>query len=127
MIAVDSSALIAIVLEEPEAAHCMDALETAEAILISAAVLAEVSVVASNRGFLDDLETLIEKLDIQVIPATALTAVQVTHTYEIWGKGRHPAGLNIMDCFSYAVAKMYGCPLLFIGNDFSQTDIESVL
>lgn len=127
MIAVDSSALMAIVLREPAATACKEALNEADRLLMSAAVLAEVSVVAGHRGFFSDLQTLMDQLDIEIVPADQDTAEMVTAAYMAWGKGRHRASLNLMDCFSYAIAKANSCPLLFVGNDFSQTDIESAL
>ncbi|WAC48190.1 type II toxin-antitoxin system VapC family toxin [Asticcacaulis sp. SL142] len=127
MIVVDSSALISIVLKEPTGHACIEVLETAERLLISAAILAEVSVVAGHRGFLGDLQTLIDRLDIEIVPADEHVAEMVTAAYMAWGKGRHKASLNLMDCFSYVTAKAYECPLLFVGNDFSQTDVVSAL
>ena len=127
MIVVDSSALIAIVLKEAQGDKCIDALSQASSVVISAVVLAEVSVVASCRGFADDLNILIGRFGFEVIPANHKTAEQVTFAYMTWGKGRHRAALNFVDCFSYALAKNRDCPLLFVGNDFSQTDIRSVL
>lgn len=127
MIAVDSSALMAIVLREAEADRCETALLESQTLIMSAATYAEVMIVAHSRGCGDDLKRLIETLAIDIIPVDDIVAEQVTLVYRVWGKGRHPAALNIMDCFSYALAKDRNCPLLFIGNDFSQTDIESAL
>ncbi len=66
-------------------------------------------------------------MDYETIDVDAQTAAYVAASYRRWGKGIHPARLNLGDCFAYALAAERGCPLLFIGNDFSQTDIESVL
>lgn len=127
MIAVDTSALVAILLREPRARDCMGALETDDAVLISAGTLAEVLVVAGRRNVGAEMAALVERLAIDVRPVTAETARRVARAYEQWGKGFHPASLNLGDCFAYAVAKENGCPLLFVGDDFSKTDVESVL
>ena len=124
---VDSSALMAITLEEEAADQCGAALVQASELIMSAAILAEVLVVAQNRGLASKLQGLIDSLGIDIMPVTDTTAEQVAYVYKTWGKGHHKASLNLMDCFSYALAKERNCPLLFIGNDFSQTDIESAL
>jgi ribonuclease VapC len=66
-------------------------------------------------------------LSLEVVNVTPAAARRIGETHRKWGKGFHPAGLNFGDCFAYEAAKAKGCPLLFIGNDFSRTDIESVL
>lgn len=70
---------------------------------------------------------MITRLQIEVVPATEVTAQFCADAHQRWGKGIHRAGLNFGDCFAYALAKSRDCPLLFIGNDFSRTDIISVL
>ncbi|MGN6364746.1 type II toxin-antitoxin system VapC family toxin [Asticcacaulis taihuensis] len=127
MIAIDSSALMAIVLNESDADACAKALASAASRIISAAVLTEVLIVAESRNLRPAVQALIDQLDFNVIAITRSTAEQAVMAYDRWGKGRHKAALNIMDCFSYALARENNCPLLFIGNDFSQTDIESAL
>lgn len=127
MIAVDSSALMAIVLDEALADACARCLQDSDETIISAVTLAEVLIVGQSRGVAMQLRALIDNLDIKVVPVDETTAEQVTFVYSAWGKGRHKASLNIVDCFSYTIAKANNCPLLFVGNDFSQTDIESVL
>jgi ribonuclease VapC len=127
MIAIDSSALMAVVLNESDADACAKALASAASRIISAAVLTEVLIVAESRNLKPAVQALIDQLDFNVIAVTRSTAEQAVMAYDRWGKGRHKAALNIMDCFSYALAKENNCPLLFIGNDFSQTDIESAL
>ena len=64
---------------------------------------------------------------IEIAAVTPARPGASAQAYERWGKGLHPAGLNFGDCFAYALAKEHSCPLLFIGDDFSKTDIESVL
>lgn len=123
MIAVDTSVLMAIVLGEPSARRCLDALENQTQILISAATLAEALIVAGRRGLHDEMVRLIDVLDLEVVPVTAATARRVAAAYEQWGKGVHPASLNYGDCFAYDLAKTQGCPLLFIGDDIARTDL----
>ncbi|KJF66440.1 MULTISPECIES: type II toxin-antitoxin system VapC family toxin [Rhizobium] len=127
MIAIDTSALMAILLDEPEADACASALETDEPLLISAGTLAEALIVAQRRDRSRELEMLIEGLSVDVRHVTPKSAHGVSEAYRIWGKGIHPAGLNFGDCFAYDLAKTEGCPLLYVGNDFSRTDIVSVL
>jgi ribonuclease VapC len=127
MIVVDSSALIAVVFDEAKAEACSKALEGETQVLISAAILAETLVVARRRRETEEVERLIVGLDMEIVNVTPASARRVAQAYERWGKGMHPAGLNFGDCFAYALAKEHSCPLLFVGDDFSKTDIESVL
>lgn len=124
MIAVDTSALMAVVLGEPSAGRCLDALENQTQILISAATLAEALIVARRRGVADEMVRLIDVLDLEVVPVTAATARRVAAAYGRWGKDVHPAGLNYGDCFAYDLAKTQGCALLFVGDDFARTDVQ---
>ena len=71
--------------------------------------------------------SLLEKYQFTVVPVTAASARRVAEAYSRWGRGVHAAGLNLGDCFAYVVAKEHSCPLLFVGNDFSKTDLQSVL
>ena len=71
--------------------------------------------------------SLIDGLGFNVVTVTRSFARQVTEAYARWGKGVHPADLNFDDCFSYALAKEHSCRLLFVGDDFSKTDLEGVL
>lgn len=127
MIVVDTSALIAVGLQEASARACMAALEIEDNVLISAGTLAEALIVADRRNVGDAIETLVERLGFDVVPVTAPTAWKIMTAYARWGKGIHPAGLNFGDCFAYVTAKEYQCPLLYLGDDFSKTDIASVL
>ena len=124
MIVVDTSALMAIILDEPDAASCIDCLEAEPSALISAGTLAEALIVAGRRGVRAEMERLVEGLALEILPVTATIARKVADAYQEWGKGIHPAGLNYGDCFAYALARAKGCPLLFLGNDFSRTDIQ---
>lgn len=127
MIAVDTSALIAIVLGEPEAQPCIQALGQEPDIIISAATLTEALIVAARRGQATALDRLMAALNLRVIPYTEAAARRASQAYETWGKGIHPASLNLGDCFAYEVAQHHNCPLLFLGNDFSKTDIQTAL
>jgi ribonuclease VapC len=127
VIVVDTSALIAIIDDEPSAQACSTALENATGILISAATVSEALIVAARRGILPSMNTLLDRLDLEIVAVDAAGARQVGNTYGLWGKGFHPAKLNFGDCFAYALAKSRKCPLLFVGSDFSQTDIVSAL
>ena len=94
--------------------------------LISAASVLETAIVAGARyGDIGgrELDLLLYNADIQVVAVTPDQVDAGRHAFSKYGKGRHPAALNFGDCFSYALAKTSGEPLLFKGNDFSQTDV----
>ena len=126
MIAVDTSALMAILLDEPEADRCIAALETASAMVISAGTIAEALIVADRRNVGEEMVRLIDGLGFMVANVTPASARRIADAYARWGKGVHVAGLNFGDCFAYEAAREHTCPLLYVGNDFSQTDIEAV-
>jgi ribonuclease VapC len=127
VIAVDTSALMAIALREPQAESCAAALDAEADLVISAATMAEALIVALGRNVARGMSRLFEELDFEVVPVTSATARRVQTIYRKWGKGIHSASLNLGDCFAYDVAREHDCRLLYIGNDFSQTDIASVL
>ncbi|HUB13067.1 MAG TPA: type II toxin-antitoxin system VapC family toxin [Acetobacteraceae bacterium] len=127
MIAVDTSALMAIVLDETPAEACIAALEADDNVLMSAGTLAETLIVSYQRGVLAEVSAIIERLSFEILSVTPASARRVAQAYSRWGKGVHPAGLNFGDCFAYAAAKERSCPLLFVGHDFAKTDIERVL
>jgi len=127
VIAVDTSALMAILLNESEADACVGALEIEGDLLISAATVAEALIVAARRNVSEEMERLIDGLGFEIMSVTPASARRVAQAYEAWGKGVHPAALNFGDCFAYEVAKEHSCRLLFVGDDFSKTDIENVL
>lgn len=126
MIAVDSSALMAILPGEPQGEACLGVLEQND-LVMSAATLTEVLIVSIARGRDRELVSLIEAADIEIQPHTAKLAYQSGEAFRQWGKGRHVASLNYGDCCAYALAKSQDCPLLYVGNDFSQTDIVSAI
>ncbi len=123
MIAVDTSALMAIVLNEPQADVCVAALEAEDELLISAGTVAEALIVATRRNVGAEMARLIDGLGFEIVPLTAAGARRVATAYERWGKGAHPAALNFGDCFAYDVAKQHECRLLYVGDDFSRTDL----
>lgn len=125
MIAVDTSALMAIVLHEAEGAACKAALDTGDRILISAGTLTESLIVAGGRGLRDQMLDLVESVGLEVIPVTADTARRAAAAHARWGKGAKSAGLNFGDCFAYVAAKENDCPLLFVGRDFAKTDVKN--
>jgi len=127
LIAVDTSALMAIILGEAEADACIKALEAETDVLISAGTVAEAIIVAARRNVAQEMENLIDGLGFDVVTVTAASARGVAQAHQRWGKGIHPAGLNFGDCFAYEVAKAHSCPLLFVGDDFMKTDLERVL
>lgn len=124
---VDSSTIIAILRDEPDAAAMAEALQEAPIRRISAVTYVEAAVVADNDrnpvlsrrfdGLVRDAQMLVE-------PVTARQAELARQAYRDFGKGRHKAGLNLGDCFAYALAKEMDEPLLFKGDDFRHTDIE---
>jgi len=132
---VDSSALVSLLLREPTAPAITMSIERAlaegEQIMISAATLVEASVVAD--GLRDPVrsarfDAIIESLRADVIPVTAAQAALARQAYRDYGRGSgHPARLNLGDCFSYALAKERGEPLLYVGDDFVHTDLASAL
>ena len=127
MIAADTSAIMAVAAFEPRRDDCERALIEAEAVAISAGTLLELVAVANSRGVGEAVLYLLERFDIEVVPVTEEAAWTAAKAYLRWGKGYHPAGLNYGDCFSYALASERDWPLLFIGDDFSKTDIRSAL
>lgn len=127
MIAVDTSALIAVLLREASADACLAVLEEADELIISAGTLAEALIVAGHRNIGEEMTALVDGLAITIVAVTPAAARRVADAYALWGRGYHPAGLNFGDCFAYDVAKEHDCPLLFIGEDFSRTDVRPAL
>jgi ribonuclease VapC len=127
MIAVDTSALMAIVLDEPEADACIAALEADDAILISTGTVAEALIVSGRRNVGAEMATIIDGLGFEFVTVTPAAARRIAQAYGQWGKGVNAAALNFGDCFAYEVAREHACRLLYVSDDFSKTDIESVL
>jgi ribonuclease VapC len=127
VIAVDTSALMAVLLGEAQADECASVLESAGSLLISSGTLAEALIVAARRNLGVEMAMLIDGLGFEIANVTPAAARRIALAHETWGRGLHTAGLNFGDCFAYEVAKENACPLLYVGEDFSRTDIESAL
>jgi ribonuclease VapC len=129
VIAVDTSALIAILLREPEADSFLKIIVEAEGCLMSSVSLLEASMVLAGRSgdahSWAELDTLIARGGIEVVAHDAELARTARAAFLRYGRGRHPAALNLGDCAAYAVARHHDLPLLFKGNDFPQTDLRS--
>lgn len=129
MIAVDTSSLVAIVLGEDDAERHLDLMQQHEC-CVSTVSLVEAAIVVEARQGPDaarDLDLLVEGAVETVVAADVAQARAAVAAWRRFGRGRHPAGLNFGDCFSYALAHLEGVPLLFKGADFEQTDIAAVL
>ena len=125
---VDTSALIAILLQEEDAQTYADAIAAAATAALSAASYVELAIVSFSRGVRGraELEATLAEAAIDIVPVTLDQARLVAGAYERYGKGRHAAALNLGDCFAYALAQSRGEPLLFKGTDFSLTDVLRV-
>jgi ribonuclease VapC len=127
---IDTSAVVAILFEEEDHQHYERAIEGASARLVSAVTRVELSFVIEGRkreAGRERLERFFALTEAEVIAVTPQQAMIAIDAFRNYGKGRHSAGLNIGDCFCYALARATGHPLLFKGNDFVQTDIRSAL
>lgn len=122
----DSSAIIAIIFQEPGYEAVLEKLGTAVEVGIGAPTLVECSIVLSarlNRDARGLLARFLEEANVTIIPFTDAHYGTATGAWLKYGKGRHPAGLNFGDCLAYAVAKLTAVPLLCVGDDFPQTDL----
>ncbi|PKA45074.1 type II toxin-antitoxin system VapC family toxin (plasmid) [Rhizobium sullae] len=125
---VDTSALVAILYREPEAASFVKFIHDAETTRMSVANYVELSMVVESQLGPDGMrqaEAFFRRAGIIVEPVTVEHGELARQAFLDFGKGRHKAGLNFGDCFAYALAKASGEPLLFKGDDFSQTDIRA--
>lgn len=126
---IDSSALIAILIGEPETLDFSIAIERDGTRLVSAPSVLEchmrLHTIKGPAGVLA-LETLLNDIEADIRPADHSLVRLAGQAFEIYGRGRHKAALNFGDCFVYALAKQTGEPLLFKGDDFGQTDLEFV-
>ena len=126
----DTSALLALLLDEPEAEAYRAALEEDVTRLVSAATLLETAIVIETRkgeAGGRELDLLLHKGEITVVAVDTDQVAEARRAYRRFGRGRHAAGLNFGDVFSYALARAAGEPLLFKGEDFSKTDVGRVL
>ncbi len=124
---IDTSALVAILTNEPDAPTMEAAIERDPVRLVSAATLVEASIVIEARfGEVGgrELDLLVHKAQIEIVAFDQEQAELARDAYRTYGKGRHPAGLNYGDCFSYALSLARGEPLLYKGNDFDKTPIR---
>lgn len=122
----DSSAIVAIMFQEPGYEQLLDAVSNAEQIGIGAPTLVECAIVISARLNQDArglLSRFLEEAGVSIVPLTDAHYGIAVGAWLKFGKGRHPASLNYGDCLAYAVAKLLGMPLLCIGDDFRQTDL----
>jgi ribonuclease VapC len=124
---IDTSAVVAILFEEDDGLRYAEAIESAAIRLVSAVSRVELSFVVEGRkreAGRERLERFFALTGAEIVAVTPQQATLAIGAFRAFGKGRHPAGLNIGDCFSYALASSTGHPLLFKGNDFNQTDIN---
>ena len=125
---VDTSAVLAILFDEPDADRYARAIAEAPRCRMSVAGYLEAAIVLESRAGPDaahELDRLIERAAIELAPVTSGHAQAARRAWRRFGKGNHPAGLNFGDCFAYALADAAGEPLLFKGGDFARTDIEA--
>ena len=126
----DTSAVLAILFDEPEGPEFLRMAIEAPLLAISTANMVEAWMVTDrhpNPAKATALDELTELLAIELRPVSTAQARLARQAYHAFGKGRHPAALNYGDCFAYALAKFSNDTLLFKGNDFSRTDIVSAL
>ncbi len=125
---VDTSAILAVLFREPDAERYVRAMAESPRCLMSVAGFLEAAVVLESRGGGEaghELDAFLEEAAIELVPVTLDQAQAARRAWRRFGKGNHPAGLNFGDCFAYALAKETGEPLLYKGQDFALTDIES--
>jgi ribonuclease VapC len=126
MIAVDTSVIVAVMRSESDAPRLTDMLDQATKSLMSVVSYVETNmVIAGRRRDYDSegVDTLLRALHIEVVPVTLDQGTAALGAFIKYGKGHHPARLNICDCFAYGLAKSRNIPLLFKGDDFVKTDI----
>lgn len=126
----DTSSVLAILRDEDDGPNFAEKIREADVCRMSAPSFVELSMVleatAGDTGILA-CDTFFRDNEILVEPFTEEHALAARHGFSTYGKGRHPAGLNLGDCFSYALAKVTGEPLLFKGNDFRKTDVTPAI
>ena len=123
---IDTSALVAVLDQEPEAERIAHALASSSERILSAANLVEIGIVMQARRGDDgarDLDLLLAKLKVDIAAVTVDHADIARKAFRRYGRGRHAANLNFGDCFAYALAKDKSAPLLFKGDDFGRTDV----
>jgi len=123
----DTSAVVAVLQNETERRKFNEAIEASESRSLSTASFVECSMILESRYGADgvrDLDLFIAKAQVSLVPVDEEQANLARRAFQKFGKGRHPAGLNFGDCFSYALSRALDSPLLFKGNDFNQTDVQ---
>ena len=126
----DASAVLAILFAEPDAGSFAAAIAGASHTAMSAVNWFEAAIALDRRGTgnaVAEFEALLTRAGTEIVPFGAEQAAIARQAYEIWGKGRHPAYLNMGDCAAYALARSRRQKLLFKGGDFALTDIEPAL
>lgn len=126
----DTSALVAILFNEPDARRFAVAISEAEACRMSAVTFVDIATVveaSTKRSGTRQLDAFLRRASISIEPVTVEQAHVARQAYIDFGKGRHRAALNFGDCFSYALAKVTGESLLFKGSDFAKTDVRAAL
>lgn len=127
---IDTSAIVAILFDEPDRDCLIGAVDAAAVRLVSTASLVEATLVVEGRkgpraeGM---VERFVDDGEVEFVPVTPEQSRLACRAFRSYGRGRHPAGLNLGDCFAYALAKATGEPLLYKGDDFARTDLASVL
>ncbi len=127
---IDTSALVAILFDEPDRRDFTQAIAAAPVRVVSAATLVEAGIVVEARigdAGGRELDLLLHRADVEVLPVDEAHAELARSAWRRFGTGRHPAGLNYGDCFSYALAVQRDEPLLFKGDDFGATDVRVAL
>jgi ribonuclease VapC len=126
---IDTSAILAILRDEPERRRFNQAIGADDTRLMSAASFVEASIVMQARHGdegVRDLDLFLARAQIELSPVDSNQAHIARQAFRLYGKGRHPAALNFGDCFTYALAQTTGEPLLFKGDDFTHTDLVGV-
>lgn len=127
---IDTSALVAILSQEPEARRFSDLIESDPLRLVSAATYVEASIVVgstSGQRGREELDQLLGAMRAEIVPVTETQARRAADSHRRYGRGHHAARLNFGDCFAYALAMETGEPLLFKGDDFAKTDVVRAL
>jgi ribonuclease VapC len=130
---IDASALVAILTAEPERSVLLNRLDDAVAPLTSGLAVLETVVAVARKKALSvaeaeaEVEAFIRVAGLRIVPIAEAESTLALAAHARYGKGRHPARLNLGDCFAYACAQVHGVPLLYVGDDFPQTDIRSAL
>jgi ribonuclease VapC len=133
MIFVDASAMVALALKEPEAFKIAALIDMGENLCTSPIAIYEAALAISRaleipvKESYNEILLLIQRGEMEIVLVSDITAYNALVAHHRFGKGRHPAKLNMGDCFAYAVTKARNAKILFVGNDFTQTDLESAI